>query len=86
MIETPRVTRRTPIAAEESSAMRAIPIEFDSAGLESFSDESPRRVVSEALTSLLHKKPVQSAMRITRESVQESVEHHLVGPKRRQRP
>ncbi len=54
-----------PTAAKESSAMRrAITIEFDSAGFESFSDESLRRVVCEALTSLLHKKPVQSAMRI----------------------
>jgi hypothetical protein len=53
-----------PTAAQESSAMRAITIEFDSAGLESFSDESLRRLVCEALTSLLHRKPIQSAMRI----------------------
>jgi len=44
--------------------MRAITIEFDSAGLESFSDESLRRLVCEALISLLQRKPIQSAMRI----------------------
>ena len=53
-----------PTAAEASSVMRAITIEFDSSGLESFSDESLRRVVCEALTSLLHRKPIQSAMRV----------------------
>jgi hypothetical protein len=44
--------------------MRAITFEFDSAGLESFSDESLRRLLCEALTSLLHRKPIQSAMQI----------------------
>ena len=55
-----------PTAAQESSAMRAITIELDSAGLESFSDESLRRLVCEALTSLLHRKPIQSAIRIAK--------------------
>jgi hypothetical protein len=54
-----------PTAAKESSAMRrAITIECDSAGFESFSDESLRCLVCKALTSLLHRKPIQSAMRI----------------------
>jgi hypothetical protein len=54
-----------PTAAEESSAIRrTITIEFDSAGLESFSDESLRRLVCKALTSFRHGKPIQSAMRI----------------------
>ena len=53
-----------PTAAEESSATRTITIEFDGAGLESCSDESLRRLVCKALTSLLHRKPIESAMRI----------------------
>jgi len=47
-----------PTAAKEGSAMtRTITIEFDSAGWESFSDESLRRLVCKALTSLLHSFP-----------------------------
>ena len=54
-----------PTTAEESSARRrTITIEFDSAGLESFSDESLRCLVCKGFTSLLHRKPIQSAMRI----------------------
>ena len=54
-----------PIPTAASSAVRrTITMEFDSAGLESFPDESLRRLVSEAHTSLLHRKPIQSAMRI----------------------
>ena len=34
--------------------------------MESFSDESLRRLVCEALTSLLHRKPIQSAIRIAK--------------------
>ncbi len=54
-----------PTAAKGSSAMRrAITIESDSAGFESFSDESLWCLVCKAFTSLLHRKPIQSAMRI----------------------
>jgi len=53
-----------PTAAQESSAMRTITIQFDSAGLESFSDENLRRLVCKALTSLRHRKPIQNTMGI----------------------
>ena len=54
-----------PTAAEESSASRrTITIEFDGAGLESCSDESLRRLVCKALTSFLHRKPIDSTIRI----------------------
>ena len=54
-----------PTVAKEGSAItRTITIEFDSAGLESFSDESIRRLLCKALTSLLHRKPIESTMRI----------------------
>ena len=54
-----------PTAAEETSASRrTVTIEFDGAGLESFSDESLRRLVCKALTSFLHRKPIDSTIRI----------------------
>ena len=57
--------RPIPTTAKESSAVRrTITIEFDSAGLESFSDESLRCLVCKALTSLRHRKPIQNTMRI----------------------
>jgi hypothetical protein len=48
--------------------MRTMTIEFDSAGLESFSDESLRRVVCKAFASLVPRKPkpIQNVMRIER--------------------
>ena len=55
-----------PIAPEESSAMRTITIEFDSAGWESCSDESLRRLVCKALASFRYRKPIQNTMRIER--------------------
>jgi hypothetical protein len=55
-----------PTAAEESSAMRTITIEFDSAGWESCSDESLRRLVCKALASFRYRKPTQNTMRIER--------------------
>lgn len=58
-------TGPAPTAAKESSATRrTITIEFDNAGLESFSDESLRRLVCKALASLLHRKPIDSTIRI----------------------
>ena len=54
-----------PTAAKESSAStRTITIEFDAAGWESVSDESLRHLVCKALTSLLHRKPIESTIRI----------------------
>ena len=53
-----------PTAPEESSAMRTITIEFDSAGWESCSDESLRRLVCKALTSFRYGKPIHNPMRI----------------------
>ena len=54
-----------PTVAKQGNAItRTITIEFDSAGLESLSDESIRRLVCKALTSLLHRKPIESTMRI----------------------
>jgi len=68
MIETPRVMQRTvSTPAKESSAMRrTITLEFESAGLESFSDASLQRFLCKALTSPLHWKPIQNTMRIER--------------------
>jgi hypothetical protein len=42
---------------------RTITIEFDSAGLESFSDERLRRLACKALALLLPRKPIQNTMR-----------------------
>lgn len=57
--------RLIPTVAKEGSAeRRTITIEFDSAGLECFSDESLRRLVCKALTSLLQRKPIDVTTRI----------------------
>lgn len=58
-------THSIPTVAKETSAVRrTITIEFDGAGWESCSDESLRRLLCKALTSLRFRQPIHNTARI----------------------